>query len=436
MSPATLRLVILISCCHALVHVYELSFSSIEQLVGKQFDIGQATTGELGTYVGLPFGLFALAAGWLADHFGAKRLLLVFLFGCSATLGIAAVAGVISSLGLLGAGLFGMGTFAAIYHPAGVGLISHETRPENRPMALAYHGVFGSAGIAAGPFLAAVILATGVPWWGYLGALTVPGVLLAIVLMARFVHEPDRYGAEPSPAAGTNESNDEPEPLETTAGDEPPPAPAAPRTKTAPPDDENHSQWLCYAMLIGALMMAGLVYRAVLTFLPRYLDQSGLDFGGLPPEAVRNVLTGFVLVLGILGQFAAGWVARPRTLEPLMMGIFIAVAPVLLWMGLAEGPMRVVAAAVFAPLFFMHQPIVNSLVAKYTSRRRRSLAYGLSFTLGFGVGSFGSKLAGELQDNWGEWGTLAAYGTLAALAAGVALMAGLLWWRATAERPN
>ena len=44
--------------------------------------------------------------------------------------------------------MFLLGLFASIYHPAGVGLITHHTNPENRPMALGYHGIFGSAGLA------------------------------------------------------------------------------------------------------------------------------------------------------------------------------------------------------------------------------------------------------------------------------------------------
>ena len=53
-----------------------------------------------------------------------------------------------TSLAVLFGAMFAMGCFASIYHPAGVGLISHHTTPENRPMALGYHGILGSVGIA------------------------------------------------------------------------------------------------------------------------------------------------------------------------------------------------------------------------------------------------------------------------------------------------
>ena len=89
MKASTLRLVLLVSCAHALVHVYEHSFASVEQLVAADptFGIpaveGKQVTGTLGSCLRLPFGLCAIIAGWLADRYGAKRLLLIYLFGSS-----------------------------------------------------------------------------------------------------------------------------------------------------------------------------------------------------------------------------------------------------------------------------------------------------------------------------------------------------------------
>lgn len=408
MKSATLRLVLLVSCCHALVHVYELSFASVEQLVGTEFGVGTGVTGWLGTCLRLPFGLCAILAGWLADRFGAKRLLLVYLVGAS---GAALLAWLAPNLGALFLAMFTLGMFASIYHPAGVALISHETTPENRTMALGYHGILGSAGIAAGPFLAALVLATEASWRQYYLVLTVPGVLLAVLLSLRLSHGRGNASA---------------------SGPQPPPG-----------DGEDGSRWDCYALLILSATLSGFVYAAVLTFLPRYLGGSGLDLTGITdrflglvglggttvsPVSVGNFLTGVVLMLGIFGQYTSGRIARPTTLEPLMAFGFFATAPCLLWMGLADGLTRVWAAALFAPLFFMHQPLFNSLVAKYVPRRRRSLAYGLSFTVGFGVGSTGSAFAGATQSN------LATYGTLAAITCVVGCLCLILWRRSRTDR--
>ena len=384
MSSATLRLVLLISCCHALVHVYEHSLASVEQLLVEDPAFGiatgeqQAVSGKLGNWLRLPYGLCALLAGWLADRFGAKRLLLVYLLGCS---GAALLAWHAPSLLAVTASMFLLGLFASIYHPAGVGLITHHTNPQNRPMALGYHGILGSAGIATGPLLAGLVLNTGANWRQYYFVLSIPGVLLAALLFLRLSpHRQQLHAAETTASGGHGE-------------------------------DDAH--WPSYFMLITMASLAGFVYAAILHFLPRYLGGAGIEVGEIPQQSLRNYLTAAVLLLGMLGQYTGGRMAKPTTLEPLTALAFLAAVPFVLWMGFAQGTARLWAAGCFSPLFFMHQPLFNSLVAKYVPRRRRSLCYGLSFTLGFGVGSFGPNLAGHIESYLLRYGALALVLTLA-----------------------
>ena len=394
MKSATLRLVLLVSCAHGLVHVYEHSFASVEQLVGADAEFSipperqKQVTGTLGSCLRLPFGICALLAGWLADRWGAKRLLITYLLGASVT---CAMVWLLPGIGALYASMFALGVFASIYHPAGVGLISLHTNPENRTMALGYHGIFGSAGIAAGPFLAGIVLACGASWRGYYLVLTVPGVLLALVLLARLSHAHANSAALANAADGGGNGEDD-------------------------------AHWGSYATLLMVASLAGFVYAAILNFMPRYLDGAGLNISGIPDRALRNYLTGVILMLGVIGQYAAGRIAKPHSLEKLMSFAFFASAPCVLWMGFAQGPSRLAAAALFSPLFFMHQPLFNSLVAKYVPRRRRSLCYGLSFTVGFGIGSLGPTFSGFAKSDFVNYATLSGILTLAAcLGLG-------LWW--------
>ena len=85
MNPATFRLILLLSSAHALVHVYELAFPSVEELVAADYQVGKPTMGLMGNCWRFPFGAGALLSGWLVDRYGAKWPLVFYLLGCAAT---------------------------------------------------------------------------------------------------------------------------------------------------------------------------------------------------------------------------------------------------------------------------------------------------------------------------------------------------------------
>ncbi len=63
MSSTTLRLILLVSCAHALVHVYELSVPALLILIQRDFLAGDFQMGKVVTLYGLLFGLGSLPAG-------------------------------------------------------------------------------------------------------------------------------------------------------------------------------------------------------------------------------------------------------------------------------------------------------------------------------------------------------------------------------------
>lgn len=381
MNRTTLRLVLFVSCAHALVHVYELSFPSVEILVARDFHVGMETTGALGNTWRFPFGLFAFAAGWFVDRFGSKRLLVIYLAGCAATSLLAAWS---PELAVLFAAMFLMGTFASIYHPAGLALISHETTEETHTHALGIHGIFGSVGIAGGPFLAAIALWLGFTWRQYYLALALPGAALGLIITfyLRDHHQERLAGHEDA---------------------------------SAPQESTNKGNHAAFVLLITLGAMTGFIYAGLMNFLPRYLDEAQLNIGNMPRDSVGNMLTAVVLLAGVIGQYSAGRIARPNTLEPLLSAILFGMAPFLFWMAVADGIWRVVSAGLFALVHFMHQPIYNSLVARYVSSQRRSLAYGVSNTMSFGVGSFGASFAGWMQSSLRTYSALAVLTMVAGL---------------------
>lgn len=403
MSSATWRLVLLVSCAHALVHVYELSLPSVEQYVAAHYipaDVaaGKQMTGLLQTTWRLPWGLGALLAGWLVDQLGSKRMLALFLLGTAAVCGLV---GTLPALPWLFVLMFAMGSLACIYHPAGLALISHHVPATRLPLALGIHGVFGSIGIGLTPIMAGMLLAQGIDWQYYFWLVAIPGAMLGAV----FVWQAVRHG---DVAGGIDE-----------------------RPGVAGLEDP--ADWPAFFTLTFLALMQGFIYAAVLSFLPRYLNFStgGTGDETLVAGAGRGALiSGGVLLVGCAGQFFSGMWARSDKLEQQLTIVSLGNIPCLLWMAAADNWWRVAAAGLFALVHFMHQPLYNSLIARYSPRRRRSLCYGFSFAMGLGVGSFGATFAGFTMRNAITYGVLA----LVALVAG--LLGAVLWRRAWLRRAS
>ncbi len=387
MNRTTWRLILIVSCAHALVHIFELALPSVELNIAGFYGVGKETTGLLSTYWRLPWGLGALGAGWLVDRFGSERMLAIYLIGCGVMCCLVAAAFPLPIMFVI---MFTMGTFASIYHPAGLALISHATTLESRPRALGIHGIFGSAGIGTAPFLAALLLTIGFSWRQYYLVLAVAGLALGAVFVWRSFREVrhDQMAVSADQQA-----------------------------------EQDSVDWGSFAMLVGLALMQGFIYSAVLSFLPRFLGDWQFTDAPLTRTTRGAYLTGAVLLVGCFGQYTAGRIARANLLEGQLAGVSFCNVPFLLAMAFTQGGMRVAAAGMFAFTHFMHQPLYNSLIAKYTPRRRRSISYGLSFAIGAGLGSFGAAFNGYSRSD------VATYSVLACVAIGAGCMGLLLAWR-------
>jgi predicted MFS family arabinose efflux permease len=294
---------------------------------------------------------------------------------------------------MLFAVMFAMGCFASIYHPAGLAIISRETTPENRGAALGWHGIVGSLGIAGAPFIAAVVFRVdGVTWRMYYAGLLIPAGVLAVLIATQLVEHRDER-----PAAGAWGRRGAESPAGSARSDDPP------------------AHWRAFAVLVISGALSGFVYAAFMHFLPRYLDEAGFRPSGATPGSFRNLLAALVLACGIGGQALAGRLARPGRLEWLLAAVLLASAPLLAWMAVAQGPQRLYATCTLAFVHFMNQPVYNSLVAQYVPRVRRSVGYGFSNMLTFGVGAFGPAYAGLAGTQQATYLGLAGVAALAAL---------------------
>lgn len=379
-----LKVVLLVSCAHALVHLLEQSIASVELVISHEFALSLQASGLLGMALRLPYGLGAYAAGVLADRFGEKRILVIYLLG-AATMSVGLSTS--GSVSIIYAQLFGLGAFASMYHPAGLALLANQTTPAERSRALGLHGVFGSLGIASAPFIAGFLLTLRPgDWRGYYLLLAAISGTLGLLVW---------WLLKPVPHDQNTQDHQTGLPLHDPAFDRKP-----------------------YALLVIGTAVSGMVYGGVLHFLPRYLSEANVFSGWLTSAdeaALGNYTAAIALICGAFGQWVAGRLATPNRLPLQLSAIYGLNIPFLIWMTFAEGTARLIAACLWAFFHFMNQPVYNSLLPEYLPRRRRSAGYGFSNLMGFGVGAVGPYIVAQCGVYFPDY--TYSYLTLAGLAA-------------------
>jgi len=381
---------------HAMVHTYELSIPILMTIWLGAFELSKAT---LGLVVAVGYGLYGLGAlpgGILTDRFGAKRLILAGIGGMGAAFVLLSVA---QSAWMLTAALLLWGAAASVYHPAGLSLISTGVVQRGRVFGL--HGMAGNLGIALGPLVTTVLLL----WldWRMVSALLALPAAGALVLAMRLSVDEAAALTEGERQAATARSTVHWRDLWA---------------------DTKRLFTVGFVVVFGIVMLSGLYYRGVLTFLPDLLGGfpalQGFSLGGLDLEAGRYVYAGLLLV-GVGGQYVGGLLTDRVPTERGIAGAFVVLALIALaYLPAAQaglGPLLAVSAMLGFFLFVV-QPLYQATVAEHSPADARGLSYGFTYLGVFGIGALGAALTGVILQYFSP-GIL--FGVLAGFA-GVALL--------------
>lgn len=365
---------------HATVHTYELSIPIFVVVWLTEFPV---STALLGTVVAVGYALFgigALPGGVLADRFGARTVVTGCLLGMGGSfLLLGAAPGIVTIA--IALGLWGVA--ASVYHPAGLSLLS--TGVDERGTGFAYHGMAGNVGIAFGPLLTALLLLA-FDWRMVAGLLSVPAVIaVAYALTVEF----DEMAAVSTDGDAQID--------ETKSGS----------TFLA---DSRTLFTIGFAIAMLVVVMNGLFYRGILTFLPNVLG----DF--LPPITdyvqlfepdsrmaeefdLASFLYAGLLTIGIGGQYVGGKVSdRISTTTGLAVTFgSLAVVAVLFVPAARAGIVPLLAiSSVLGFVLFAIQPLYQVTIAEYSPPDDRGLSYGFTYLANFGIGAAGAALAGVL----------------------------------------
>src|SRR5438128_10875320 len=113
--------IVLLNVAHAVDHMFLLIFATAVASIAAEF--GFARWEDLMPYgVGafVLFGLGSLPSGRLGDHWGRRKMMLVFYFGMGASMLLIATT---QNAWQLALALTLMGAFSSIYHPVGIPML-------------------------------------------------------------------------------------------------------------------------------------------------------------------------------------------------------------------------------------------------------------------------------------------------------------------------
>ncbi len=156
---------------HALDHFVMLVYPTVVIELQVAYGRSYAQLIALSTASFIAFGLFSLPAGWLADRWSRRNMMVAFYLGCGLSLTAAAVA---PSLIMLAAALFALGIFAAIYHPVGTAMVIENATQRGRT--LAFNGVCGNLGVSLAAGTTALLTAA----FSWRGAFLLPGLICIV----------------------------------------------------------------------------------------------------------------------------------------------------------------------------------------------------------------------------------------------------------------
>jgi MFS family permease len=322
---------------HYVILIFPTVVIGLEAVYGRSY--GDLIA--LSTAAFTAFGLFALPSGWLADRWSRRNMIAVYFFGTGIC---CALVGMSQGFVTLAIALFGIGLFAAIYHPVGTPMLVDTATVRGRTMA--FNGICGNIGVSIASGVTAVIAS----WLGWRYSFFIPAVIFIASGIAYLMFVPDDHGK---------------------------------RVVQAPNQDVALSRPLTIAVIALFLVLAlwvGLVFNAITIMLPKLVEQRVVT--GIPLTMV-GVLATAVFLCGGLAQFTMGR-AVERVVPHLVMSVIAAIQVVGMLLAFYTTGWWLLPGLAIAVAAIYGQVTVNDLVlARYTPPSWRGRIYAVRFFIIF-----------------------------------------------------
>ena len=364
---------------HLYDHLFILIYAAVAALVlPAAFDMSYAELIVYATPGFIAFGAFALPAGWLADRWSRRGMMIVFFLG----LGVSAVLTGFARTPLeIAVGLFFVGMFAAIYHPVGITMVV-EARPVKTGVALGINGVWGNMGVASAAIIAGVLIDAS----GWRAAFVVPGVAAIATGFAYAVL------CRPGSVGGIKQAS------------------GAKRTESVL---DKRVLVTIFAIIALTTTLGSFIFQSMTFALPKILEER---LSGVYDSATAIGGSAFaVFAIASMAQILIGHLVDRHSIRTVFAFVAgLQIPAYMLAVGLSGLPILVGAVA-FMLLIFGQIPINDALLSRITTPQYRSRIYAIKFVLSFSVAAAAIPLVALLHETTGFDGMFVAMAAVAAV---------------------
>jgi len=314
------------------------------------------------------FGICSVPAGWMADKWSRKGMMVTFFIG----IGLSSILTSLAKTPIhIGIGTFWIGLFAAIYHPVGIALVVQGREKAGVPVAI--NGIFGNLGVAC----AALITGFLIDHAGWRSAFVWPGIVSIAtgIAYAGFLYVTGGEGI-----------------VETPQGTE------AKKSITAVLSDRRLLIRV-FVIIFVSTAIGGLVFQSTTFALPKVFDERLGELG------LSATLIGWyafiVFTIAAFGQLIVGYLVDHFSIRLVfvlvaaLQAIFFAVMPGLTGWG------ALTVATAFMLVVFGQIPINDVLISRITESQWRSRVYAFRYIVTFSVMASSLPIIALIHARWG-----------------------------------
>ncbi len=336
---------------HTLDHLFMLIFPTVVLAMAPEF--GRPYSEMLPLALGgfIMFGAGSIPAGWLADRWSRRGMMVVFFVGIGVS---SMLTGFARAAWQVAAGITLIGTFAAIYHPVGIAMLVSGRDKVGR--VLGVNGVFGNLGVA----FAALIAGALAHWFSWRAAFIVPGIA--------------------SIAIGIGFAAAVPE-IKISA-----------KAATGGPRQVFSRRLLArvFSILLVTTLCGGIIFNSTTVAMPKIFDEKLTAL--VDTTLGIGLLVSGVYVLAAMAQLVVGHLLDRGTIRSVLVPIVALQAPLLLVAAFFDNYLMLLIALAMMFFIFGQVPINDAMVAAYTDERWRARALAVRYVVSFGASALSVPL--------------------------------------------